>query len=239
MTDDIALIRSSEIIPDDTLTALASVSEDIEAGFTRRQRFRPRFLMETAVLNDMKFPTPDAKYWQCNVERDTHFRNLVMLSFDYKEKQADIGILEAECNALLCDLISADTDHQTELREAQIAKKRVQIDRETTILVYMKKEAGERAREIMNWTDIMAKLLPDMKHPVDDAEAYMPEAYAIRYGRETEAMKIAGALNAHDMSGAMNIISIAKTIEAHPQVKDLLKAAEQAKQIPGGDSGAD
>jgi len=230
--NDIALIKDSKIIPDDTLAALSEISEDIEAGFTRRQRFRPRFLMETAVLNDMKFPTPDAKYWQCNVERDTHFRNLVMLSFDYKEKQADIGILEAELHELI--------RHQTDLAQAQIAKKRVQIDRETTILVYMRKEAGERAREIMNWTDIMARLLPDMKYSREDVEEHMPEAYAIRYGRETEAMRIAGALNAHDMSGAMNIISIGRTIESHPQVKDLLKSAEQAKQIPGGDAdGAD
>jgi len=230
--NDIALIKDSGIIPDDALTALGAISEDIEAGFTRRQRFRPRFLMETAVLNDMKFPTVDAKYWQCNVERDTHFRNLVMLSFDYTEKQADIGILEAE----LHDLVDYE---QSDLANARIAKKRVQIDRETTILVYMRKEASERAREIMNWTDIMARLLPDMKYSIEDVEEHMPEAYAIRYGRETEAMKIAGALNAHDMSGAMNIISISKTIESHPQVKDLLKSAEQAKQIPGGADGAD
>jgi len=223
--NDIALIKDSKIIPDDTLAALASVSEDIEAGFTRRQRFRPRFLMETAVLNDMKFPTPDAKYWQCNVERDTHFRNLVMLSFDYKEKQADIAILEEEFTGL-------SGPHRT--------KKRVQIEREKALLTYMQKEAGERAREIMNWTDIMAKLLPDMKYSREDVEEHMPEAYAIRYGRETEAMKIAGAVNAHDMSGAMNIISIGRTIGSHPRVKELLEAAEQAKLIPGGDAdGAD
>ena len=231
--NDIALIKDSKIIPDDTLAALSEISEDIGAGFERRQRFRPRFLMETAVLNDMKFPTPDAKYWQCNVERDTHFRNLVMLSFDYKEKQADIAILEAELQGIV-------DYEESKLATAQIAKKRIQIDRETTILVYMRKEASERAREIMNWTDIMAKLLPDMKYSREDVEEHMPEAYAIRYGRETEAMRIAGAMNAHDMSGAMNIISIGRTIEMHPQVKDLLKSAEQAKQIPGGDAdGAD
>ena len=223
--NDITLIKDSKIIPDDTLAALAEISEDIEAGFTRRQRFRPRFLMETAVLNDMKFPTPDAKYWQCNVERDTHFRNLVMLSFDYREKLADIEILEEEFTGL-------SGPHRT--------KQLVRIEREKAILIYMRKEAGERAREIMNWTDIMTKLEPQMKYSKVDVEAYMPEAYAIRYGRETEAMKLAGAMNVSDMSGAMNIISIAKTLEMHPQVKELLAESEKAKQIPGGDAdGAD
>jgi len=217
MTTDITSIKNSHILPDDTLNKLKEIDKDIEAGFTRRQRFRPRFLMETAVLNDMKFPTPDAKYWQCNVERDTHFRNLVMTSFDYREKQADIAILEAE----LSDLEVID---QTDLVQAQMMKKEIQISREKAILIYMQKEARERVREVLNWTEIMQKLEPDLKYDLDDVEAHMPEAYAMRYGREMEAMRIAGSHNAHDMSGAMNIISISRSVEAHPQVRQLIEA---------------
>jgi hypothetical protein len=204
---DIIQIKDSGILPDDILDKLKEIDEDLEAGFTRRQRFRPRFLMETAVLNDMKFPTPDAKYWQCNVERDTHFRNLIMTSFDYREKQADIEILEEEFTGL-------SGPHRT--------KKLVQIEREKALLIYMQKEARERVREVLNWTEIMQNLKPLLKYDPDDVEAHMPEAYAIRYGREMEAMKIAGACNAHDMSGAMNIISLSKSIEAHPQVRELI-----------------
>lgn len=207
---DIIQIKDSGILPDGILNELKEIDEDIEAGFIHRQRFRPRFLMETAVLNDMKFPTPDAKYWQCNVERDTHFRNLVMLSFDYREKLADIEILEEE---------------YTTLSGPYHTKKLVQIEREKALLIYMQKEAGERAREILEWTEIMQNLKPLLKYDPDDVEAHMPEAYAIRYGREVEAMKIAGACNAHDMSGAMNIISLSKSIEAHPQVRELIDIA--------------
>ena len=213
---DIIQIKDSGILPDDTLDKLKNIDKDLESGFNRRQRFRPRFLMETAVLNDMKFPTPDSKYWQCNVERDTHFRNLVMLSFDYKEKQADIMILEAELHNL-------EQRQHTELVQAKIEKKNVQIGREKAILVYMQKEARERAREILEWTDIMQNLKPHLKYDPNDVEAHMPESYAIRYGREMEAMRIAGACNAHDMSGAMNIISISKSIEAHQQVRKLVE----------------
>lgn len=222
---DLIQIKDSGILPDDILDKLKEIDEDLEAGFTRRQRFRPRFLMETAVLNDMKFPTADAKYWQCNVERDTHFRNLVMTSFDYREKQADIKILEAELHEL-------KREEQTELVQAQTMKKEIGIEREKTVLVYMQKEARERVREVLNWTDIMQTLKPQLKYDPEDVEAHMPEAYAIRYGREMEAMNIAGACNAHDMSGAMNIISLSKSIEAHPQVRELMEAES-------GDGGSD
>ena len=223
MTTDIVEVEKSGILPENTLTQLKEIDGDLEAGFTRRQRFRPRFLMEAAVLNDMKFPTPDAKYWQCNVERDTHFRNLVMTSFDYKEKQADIAILEAEIH----DLERYDT---TELTQARMMKKKIQITREQAVMVYMRKEARERAREVLNWTDIMQKLEPALKYDPDDIEAHMPEAYAIRYAREMEAMQIAGTCGAADMSGAMNIISLSKSIESHPNVQKLM-AEERKKEL--------
>ena len=208
MNTDIQTIDESGMLATDELKALQTVEKSVEAGFNRRQRFRPRFLMETAVLNDMKFPTPDAKYWQCNVERDTHFRNLVMLSFDYREKLADIGILEEEF---------------TTVSGPHYAKKLVQIEREKALLIYMQKEGQERVREIMNWSDIMENLEPDLKHDPDDIEAHMPEAYAIRSGREQEMMKLAQGQS--DMSGAMNILSVARTISDHPTVQKLIEDA--------------
>lgn len=227
--NDITQIGDSGILPEDTLKKLKEIDKDLETGFNRRQRFRPRFLMETAVLNDMKFPTPDAKYWQCNVERDTHFRNLVMASFDYKEKQADIMILEAELHELRCD-------EPSELTQAQIIKKEIRIAREKAILVYMKKEARERAREVLNWTDIMQKLEPDLKYDPNDIEAHMPEAYAIRYSREMEAMRIAGELNARDTSGAMNIISLTKNMQTHPEVQKLMSGSAKAGELDSGET---
>lgn len=172
--------------------------------------------METSVLNDMKHPTPDAKYWQCNVERDTHFRNLVMLSFDYREKLADVEILEEEIGFL---------------SGAYLAKKHIQIERERALLVYMKKEAQERVREVMNWSDIMQKLEPNLKYDPDDTEAHMPEAYVIRAGREQEMMTLAQGQS--DMSGAMNILSVGKTMMEHPSVQKLIEDAQKAQLTDG------
>lgn len=219
MNTDIQTIDESGMLKTEEMQALQTVSESVSEGFTRRQRFRPRFLMETAVLNDMKFPTPDAKYWQCNVERDTHFRNLVNLSFDYREKIADVAILEEESK---------------ELSGPHLTKVQIQIERESAALVYMQKEAQERVREIMNWSDIMEKLEPDLKYDPDDTEAHMPEAFAIRYGREMETMKLTHGQS--DMAGAMNIISVAKSITEHESVQKLL-SDERQEQLTGGNNG--
>ena len=216
MNTDIQTIEDSGMLIPDEIQALTSVGKSIDTGFERRQRFRPRFLMETSVLNDMKHPTPDAKYWQCNVERDTHFRNLVMLSFDYREKIADIDILR---------------EGAIELSGPHLTKVQIQIERENAGLLYMQKEAQERVREIMNWSDIMKNLEPELKYDPDDTEAHMPEAYAIRAGREQEMMKLAEGQS--DMSGAMNILSVGKTMMEHPSVQKLIEDAQKAQLTEG------
>ena len=213
MNTDIKTIDESGMLTPENIQAIQTVTKSVEAGFKRRQRFRPRFLMETAVLNDMKFPTPDSKFWQCTVERDTHFRNLVMLSFDYREKLADIEILEEELT------------NRNPVSGGRVIKMQVQIERERMLLVYMKKEAEERVREIMNWSEIMDKLEPDLKYDPEDIEAHMPEAYAIRYAREQEVMQLVKGQS--DTAGAMNVISIGKTIGQHEDVRKLINEAKE------------
>lgn len=223
---DLALVNSANILDAKTIKKLRNIAGELEHGFNVRQRFRPRFLMEVSVLNDMKFPTPDAKYWQCNLERDTHFKNLVELSFNYKEKIADIHILEAELHEL-------EQSKESETNEAKKEKKNIQIQHEENSLTFMKKEAYERVREIMNWTDIMGQLSAKLKYSKDNPEEHMPESYSLRFAREREAMQIAGRENAaHDLAGAMNIISLAKTAFDNPNVLKLIK---EGKKGIGGD----
>lgn len=225
---DLAFVNSANILDAKTIKKLRMIEEELEHGFSVRQRFRPRFLMEVSVLNDMKFPTADAKYWQCNLERDTHFKNLVELSFNYKEKIADIHILEAELHEL-------ERSQESEITEAKIEKKDVQIKHEKNTLTFMKKEAHERVREITNWTDIMTQLRPKLKYSKDNPEEHMPESYSLRFAREREAMQIAGRENAaHDLAGAMNIISLAKTAFDNPAVLALIEEQKKKKKLKGG-----
>ena len=207
MSNDITVIRKSGLLSPDNVDTVKELSDSIEHGFEVRQRFRPRFLMETSVLNDMKHPTPDAKYWQSRVERDVHFRNLVMLSYDYREKQADMKILEYE---IACDM----------LNPAQVEKREIQIERMDATLLYMRKEAAERVREIQNWSEIMEALEPELKYDPDDTEAHMPEAFAIRFAREKQMMKMTAGQA--DTDGAMNILSVGQTVANHESVKELI-----------------
>ena len=99
---DIELLHNSKthLIDKESIKNLTLIQEDLLKCFNKRLIHRPKYLMEVAVLKDMKFPTPDAKYWQSVLERDIQFQQLVLLSFDYREKLIDIKIKECEVEKL-------------------------------------------------------------------------------------------------------------------------------------------
>ena len=70
------------------------MTSELRDTWTKKQMFRTKTEMEFSVLNDAKYPTNAAKYWQCVREQNTHMENLMHLSFDYRKNEIEIKKLE-------------------------------------------------------------------------------------------------------------------------------------------------
>lgn len=106
----------------------------------KTQIFRTRTEMEVSVLNDTKFPTHAAKYWQAMREQNVHFQELVMLSYEYRK-------LEVECKKLERSILSEEDDLEKELHKIELEKNRF-------ILSNQQRVAKARIKEILNWSEI-------------------------------------------------------------------------------------
>ena len=197
---DLDLIRDIPLLDTKKTEQLVKIKQDLVSSFKKREVFRPKYLMEVSVLKDFKFPTPDAKYWQCVLERDVMFQNLLSLSFDFKEKQADIDIKDAQIKEL--------KEKGDPKSLAMIEKLKVQIQRSLFQMAIMQKEAEDRHREIMAWTELINRLRPQLKYDPDDPEAHLPESFLIRAARQKMMLQQIGA---QDMNGAMNILGLGET----------------------------
>jgi len=193
-------VKETSVLTSEEYNKLAELRQDLELGFSKRQMGRPKYLMEVSVLKDMKFPTPDAKYWQCVLERDIQFQNLVTLSYDFQEKQADIEIKEVEKAQLL--------KNATKLARAKAKKLEIQIQRDKATLLFMEKQASEMLREIIDWSELTRQLKPQLKYGEDNSEAHMPESFLIRFAYQKKMLDEIGAA---DMNGAMNIIALGQS----------------------------
>ena len=71
-----------------------AMTAELRDTWTKKQVFRTETEMRMSVLQDMKYPTKAAKYWQCVREQNVFLENLMSLSFDCRRSEAKVNWLE-------------------------------------------------------------------------------------------------------------------------------------------------
>ena len=75
----------SDILDVEDVKEFKSLIPELKDTWKKKQVFRTETEMRFSVLSDNKYPTRAAKYWQCVREQNTHFENLMHLSFDARK----------------------------------------------------------------------------------------------------------------------------------------------------------
>lgn len=167
MQKAIDIILGSEILTQQDLDSLVGLGGELAHTFNTVQIFRTVTEMEISVLNDTKFPTPDAKYWQATREQNAMLENLVTLSYQFRTKQIDVKMLERQ--------LAQETD--VLLQE----KIKIELEQKTFELKCHEREAKDRIREIKLWHDIKEKLKPEMKYGIEDCNKHQLVSYTQRW----------------------------------------------------------
>lgn len=123
---------------------LANLKQELEDTWTKKQIFRTETEMRVSVLNDGKFPTVAAKYWQCVREQNVFFENLIQLSFNYRKNLVEIKQLERK-------IVQETDDLETELLQIELEEKKY-------AQANMELVARDRVREIEHWSRIKSEL---------------------------------------------------------------------------------
>ena len=76
--------------------AFKKMVPELQDNWIKRQMFRTETEMRFSVLSDNKYGTNAAKYWQSVREQNTHFENLMHLSFEYRKNDVEIKKLQRE-----------------------------------------------------------------------------------------------------------------------------------------------
>ena len=114
------------------------LTEELRDTWTKKQMFRTETEMQFSVLNDAKYPTKAAKYWQCVREQNVFLENLMNLSFDYRRTEVKIKRLEEKLKK-----------EEDPIRRALI---QIDIDEKTFSKASMQLVARDRMREIKLWS---------------------------------------------------------------------------------------
>jgi hypothetical protein len=161
------IIDQSSILTKKDLEVITELKEELAETFLRSQIWRTRTEMEVSVLNDMNFPTPDAKYWQCQREQNVHFHELVMLSYEYRKNLVEIRQLEKKM------AVETDPDNKELLA--------IDIERKKFISRTHERFAQDRIREIKEWHEIKEGLIPNLEYGMIDCGEHQLVSYTRRW----------------------------------------------------------
>ena len=113
---------------------------ELQDTWVKKQMFRTETEMRFSVLSDNKYGTNAAKYWQSVREQNTHFENLMRLSFEYRKNDVEIEKLE----------------HKIKINKDKFETKMARIELEEKLYgrAGMELIAKARMREISTWSKL-------------------------------------------------------------------------------------
>ena len=131
----------------------------------KKQMFRTETEMRFSVLSDNKYPSKAAKYWQSVREQNTHFENLVHLSFDARKNEVEIKKLQR--------------DIQKEKDPLEVELKQIELEEKIYGKASMELVAKHRMREVATWSKLK-KEFHDGNFDDKDVNSHQAESYKIQ-----------------------------------------------------------
>jgi hypothetical protein len=138
---------------------------ELQDTWHKKQMFRTETEMRFSVLSDNKYPTKAAKYWQSVREQNTHFENLVHLSFDARKNEVEIKKLQR--------------DIKKEKDELEIELKQIELEEKLYTKAQMELVAKHRMREVATWSKLK-KEFDDDNFDKQDVNTHQAHSYMLR-----------------------------------------------------------
>jgi len=144
-------------------SAFKKMVPELQDNWAKKQMFRTETEMRFSVLSDNKYGTNAAKYWQSVREQNSHFENLMQLSFEYRKNDVEIEKTQR-------DIKKEKDPLEKELTQSELEKKLYSR-------AVMELTAKARMKEISIWSKLKKEFndgkFDDREVNTHQAESYM------------------------------------------------------------------
>jgi len=163
----------NNILEPEDVSVFKQMTEELRDTWTKKQMFRTETEMSFSVLNDAKYPTKAAKYWQCVREQNVFLENLMSLSFDYRRTEVKIKRLQEKLDK----------------EEDSLKKELLQIDIDEKVYgkASMQLVARDRMREIKLWSKFK-KQFDDGSFDTKDVNTHQLNSYHLTMKNKAETL---------------------------------------------------
>ena len=155
----------TNILDKDDVKDFKKLIPELQDTWHKKQMFRTETEMRFSVLSDNKYPTSAAKYWQSVREQNTHFENLVHLSFDARKNEVEIKKLQR------------DIKKEKDPLEAEL--KQIELEEKLYGKASMELVAKHRMREVATWSKLKKEFHSD-QFDDKDVDSHQAESYRLQ-----------------------------------------------------------
>ena len=155
----------TNILDEDDVKEFKTLIPELQDTWRKKQMFRTETEMRFSVLSDNKYPTKAAKYWQSVREQNTHFENLVHLSFESRKNDVKIKKLER------------DIEQEKDKLERELLE--IELEQKIYNQASMELVAKHRMREVATWSKLK-KEFDDGNFDKKDVNTHQAKSYLLR-----------------------------------------------------------
>ncbi len=163
----------NNLLDPEEVKVFKGLTDELRDTWTKKQMFRTETEMQFSVLNDAKYPTKAAKYWQCVREQNVFLENLMTLSFDYRRAEVKIKRLQEKL------------DKETDPLKKELLQ--IDIDEKTYGKASMQLVARDRMREIKLWSKFKKKF-DDGSFDTKDVNTHQLNSYHLTMKNKAETL---------------------------------------------------
>ena len=199
----------AEVLDTNDFKALKELKDELKDTWHKKQVFRTETEMRMSVLQDAKYPTKAAKYWQCVREQNVFFENLMSLSFDYRKNEVEIKKLkkkiEEEADELEREM------HEIELEEKLYGRANMEL------------VAKDRMREINQWSQLKTEY-DDGSFDNKNVNTHQAESYKLMLSNKVKTLT-----SGSSQAEVFNVVGQLHTLERLEKDGVLLPYSAEAK----------
>ena len=203
----------NNLLDPEDVAKFKELTGELRDTWTKKQMFRTQTEMEFSVLNDAKYPTKAAKYWQCVREQNVFLENLMSLSFEYRRNEVKIKRLEKK--------LAEETD------ELKIELAQIDLDEKRYTKASMQLTARDRMREIKLWS-MYKKKYDDGSFDTKDVNTHQLHSYHLTMKNKAETLT-----QGSSQPEVFNVLGQLQSIERIKKDHEQIEATKQPEQLSG------
>ena len=205
----------NNLLEQQDLTDFKGMVDELRDTWTKKQMFRTETEARFSVLQDNRYPTKGAKYWQCVREQSSYLDNLMTLSFDYRRNEAKIKWLDSKIDKEEDEY--KKTKYEIDLDECRFAK------------ASMEKTAKHRMREIKMWSKLKGEF-NDGSFNDKDVNDHQLESYGMQYHEKAKTLN-----ENSDQNEIFNVMGQLQSLQRIKKSGELLSNTEKKEQLTQDD----